>query len=218
MNPKTVLHHITTAALSASVGILYAMHCLHGCPHPDTLNSLSTQLARTEQALTQAHTELAQTHAELIQTRKAMARYRFTIFTGDLPASVQTLAIAEAHKQGIDPALVLSVIQQESDGDPQARSRAGAVGLMQLMPNTAKELKVTNPRCPKQNVSGGVRYLRTLLNRYNNVTLALYAYNWGMGNVDHWLKSGTGSKGQPMPEETRKYAPSILARIQHVNI
>lgn len=210
MNPKTVLNHLTTAALSASVGILYAMHCLHGCPHPDTLNNLSTQLARTETALHQAHAELTQTRADL-------ARYRFTIFTGDLPDTVQAIAIHEAHRQGVDPALVLSVIQQESSGDPKARSRAGAVGLMQLMPETAKDLKV-NPRCPKQNVKGGVRYLRTLLDRYDNVTLALYAYNWGMGNVDNWLKSGTGSKGQPMPEETRNYAPKVLSRIQHVNI
>lgn len=210
MNPKTLLNHLTTAALSASVGILYAMHCLHSCPHPDTLSTLSTQLARTEAALHQARAELAQTH-------KALTRYRFTIFTGTLPDNIQTIAVQEARRQSVDPALVLSVIQQESDGDPKARSRAGAVGLMQLMPNTAKDLKV-NPRCPKQNVKGGVRYLRTLLDRYKDVTLALYAYNWGMGNVDHWLKSGTGSKGQPMPDETRNYAPKVLARIQHVNI
>ena len=197
---KPLLQHATTAALAASVGILYSMHTLP--THADIQDLRSA---------------LTQTKTELTQTRTALSRYSFTLFRGTLPRDIEAIAVAEARRQQLDPSLVLSVIQQESDGNPQAKSRAGAVGLMQLMPSTAKDLRV-NPRCPRQNVKGGVAYLRKLLDRYGNVTHALYAYNWGMGNVDAWLKTGLGSKGQPMPRETREYAPSVLSRIERIAI
>lgn len=100
----------------------------------------------------------------------------------------------------------MAVMAQESGGRQDAVSKAGARGLMQLMPETAKELGV-NPDDAGENVRGGATYLKRMLERYNgNQELALMAYNAGPGSVDAWLKSGTA-----LPQETRDYAPGRAA-------
>jgi len=110
-----------------------------------------------------------------------------------------------ARQNRLDPALLDSVIRQESGFRADVVSGAGAVGLMQLMPATARELGVSDPFDPAQNVEGGAKYLRSLLDRYDGrLDLALAAYNAGPAAVDHF-------GGVPPYRETQEYVSSIMA-------
>ena len=131
-------------------------------------------------------------------------------FTGrDRPAmsidrdGVEKLVREAAERHRIDPALVRAVIETESNWNYQAVSRKGAFGLMQLIPTTAQRFGVSDAFNPQQNVDAGVRYLKTLLDRYNgNLDLALAAYNAGEGAVDR-------AHGVPSIAETRNYVQKV---------
>lgn len=125
----------------------------------------------------------------------------------DAPSKNQILNLVTSvsQKHGVDDKLVKALIKQESGFNPKAKSHAGAMGLMQLMPSTAKGLGVTDPMNPVQNVEGGVKYLKSMLDRYNgNVILALAAYNAGPGAVDKY-------SGVPPYKETQNYVRNILS-------
>lgn len=112
---------------------------------------------------------------------------------------------AAAKSEGVDPVLVRAVIQQESGGRSDAISPAGAKGLMQLMDSTAAEVGVNDSLDPRQNVVGGVRYLRKMLDRFDgDESLALAAYNAGPGAVER-------HGGIPPYQETRQYVRNVLA-------
>jgi soluble lytic murein transglycosylase-like protein len=108
-----------------------------------------------------------------------------------------------AERHHMDPALVRAVIETESGWNARAKSNKGALGLMQLIPTTAVRFGVNDAFSPQQNVDAGVRYLKTLLERYNgNLDLALAAYNAGEGAVDR-------AHGVPAYRETRDYVQKV---------
>ncbi len=120
------------------------------------------------------------------------------------------LILLTARQHGVSPALVKAVIAAESRFDTDAVSRKGAQGLMQLMPTTASKLGVADPFSADQNVRGGVRYLREMLDRYGDMGRALAAYNAGPSAVDHY-------RGIPPYPETRAYVQRVMTYYRHYN-
>jgi hypothetical protein len=115
-------------------------------------------------------------------------------------------SLSAAH--GVDPYLVKALIQVESAYQPRARSRKGAMGLMQLMPETARQYRVRNPFEPKANLEAGIKHLKSLLGRFDSVALALAAYNAGEGAVQRF-------GGIPPYRETRDYVRKILSLVSN---
>ena len=130
------------------------------------------------------------------------------------PLEYETIVRAHARNYDLDPALLAAVIYQESKFEPDARSSSGAVGLMQLRPETAKGIairtggsafRVDDLLDPEINIRYGSWYLRHLFRKYGDERLVLAAYNAGQGNVDRWRSSGSGIRFS----ETRHYVRRI---------
>ena len=127
----------------------------------------------------------------------------------DIPLSgdcdLDWIIFRAGEKEGIDPRFIHAVIKQESRYDPKAVSSAGAQGLMQMMPATAKRFGLKEPFDPAANVEAGTKYLKWLLERFDgDVSLALAGYNAGEGSVDKY-------KGVPPYGETQNYVKKIVA-------
>ena len=126
--------------------------------------------------------------------------------------AIKDKIIQIARKYGVDPKLALAVAKQESGYNPRAKSRAGAMGIFQLIPATAKDLGVNNAFDIEQNIDGGIRYLKQMLTaNKGNVALALASYNAGLGNVQKY-------KGVPPFKETRHYVKTILNDMDTISI
>ena len=118
--------------------------------------------------------------------------------------SLESIFEKAAKTYNVDVDLLKAMAKAESDFDPNATSKSGAMGIMQLMPSTAKGLGVTDAYDPEQNIMGGAKYIASLLEKYDgNVSYALAAYNAGSGNVDKY-------GGIPPFEETQNYVTRVL--------
>lgn len=126
--------------------------------------------------------------------------------------SIPDLLIAAARRHGVDPRLAVEVAIAESNLNQAAVSSAGAIGVMQLMPATARGLGV-DPRNLEQNIEGGVRLLRQLLSQFRERAQALAAYNWGPDRVTRAVRQWAGDWLDHAPAETRNYVQKILTRL-----
>lgn len=139
-----------------------------------------------------------------------------TGISGKAPRKLQTyspLIERAARKYNVDPNLVAGVIKQESGFNPKAVSRAGAMGLMQLMPGTARSLGVRDPMNAEQNIDGGTKYLRQMLDKFGgDVKLALAAYNAGPGAVEKY-----GNRVPPY-RETQHYVKAVTGHAESIRV
>jgi soluble lytic murein transglycosylase-like protein len=131
--------------------------------------------------------------------------------SGGIPANIDQLVDQTANRYQVDPKLVHAIIRVESDYDPKAVSSKGAMGLMQLIPATAQRFGVANPFDPKQNLDGGVNYLKRLLGLFQgDLNLSLAAYNAGEHSVQR-------DGGIPAIPETQKYVRKVTEIYQPGN-
>jgi hypothetical protein len=138
------------------------------------------------------------------RTPRARSSSPAPISSSNFPSAYAEMISSSCDRHGVDPSLVHAIVKVESDFNPYAMSTKGAMGLMQLMPETAVNLNVKNTFNPAENIDGGVKYLRYLIDRYEgNLSLALAAYNSGETAVKRW---GT----IPPFRETQNYVQRIL--------
>ena len=126
--------------------------------------------------------------------------------------SIPDLILAAARRYGVDPRLAVEVAIQESNLNQAAVSSAGAIGVMQLMPATARSLGV-DPHDLQQNINGGVKLLRQLLSQFRDRAQALAAYNWGAGSVTSAVRQWGTAWLDHAPAETQNYVQRILTRL-----
>lgn len=173
-----------------------------GSRWPEILEANSDQLTRPEALQPGMTLKIPSGAREVLRPRATDLGEEGPVQSGDF----WDMAREIGRKHNVDPRLIMAVVMKESSGNPRARSGAGARGLMQLMPGTARDLGVRDSYNPRQNMEGGTRYLKQMLNQFGDLRLALMAYNWGPGNVNQYLRG----RKQP-PSETRNYVPGVLA-------
>ena len=166
-----------------------------------TLNS-SSQLTKAEQI---SHTQLKMERERLsrrIKVSRQYVRKRLANKRNRMSkVKIDPIIAAKAILYGVNPDFIHAIIKCESNYDVQALSRAGAMGLMQLMPETAADLGVENPWSPAENIDGGVRYILAMLKEFRDPWKALVSYNCGPEIL---------RQGLPIPGESRRYARKVL--------
>lgn len=151
------------------------------------------------------NSSLSNSTKELLNEKLEATKLKSKIDLKAQSTNVEEIIETYANKYNIDSNFIKAIIKQESGFNVNATSKKGAMGLMQLMPQTAKSLGVVDAYNPNQNIEGGVKYLRNLLDKYeNNKELALAAYNAGSGAVQRY-------GGIPPYKETQNYVNSIMS-------
>lgn len=179
-----------------------------GCSTMPAADSISRALSSY---LEQQRQQPAASHAPPNATSIAPEGYSAATVPITNESSLESIIVRASKRYGIEVGLIKAVIKAESNFNAHAVSHAGAQGLMQLMPSTAKGLGVTNSFDAEQNVMAGTRFLKDMLNRYGgDVDSALAAYNWGPGNVDR--------HGESLPRETREYLTKVKRYYQDYNV
>lgn len=134
--------------------------------------------------------------------RRSLSSRHMAVRKRTVTVDIAPIIYKYAKLNGLDPFLLKAVIEVESNFKPYAVSCHGAAGLMQLIPTTAKHLGVNNAFDPEQNIAGGAKYLKMLINKFNNIDLAIAAYNAGPGNVSRY-------GGIPPFAETQRYVVKV---------
>jgi membrane-bound lytic murein transglycosylase B len=163
------------------------------------------EVQQTQQTQEPAPIEEIETTTEVDELKKEAINLKSKIDLKAQSTNIDEIIETFSNKYDIDSDFIKAIIKQESGFNPNATSKKGAMGLMQLMPATAKSLGISNAYNPWENIEGGVKHLRGLLNKYdNNQELALAAYNAGSGAVKKY-------GGVPPYKETQNYVKAIMS-------
>lgn len=171
---------------------------------------LDTKMGKTPEPLEKVEPEAQEIIETLESNEKEAINLKSKLDLNAQSADIDEIIETFSNKYDVDSDFIKAIIKQESGFNKNAKSKKGAMGLMQLMPSTAKSLGVTDAFDPYQNVEGGVKHLKGLLNKYDgNMELALSAYNAGSGAVKRY-------GGIPPYKETQNYVKSIMSMYNKV--